>query len=463
MRKERGSLVIFLALVMPFLILFAGALMDLVRIKQARSEVSEALYTSLDSVLADYNRGLREEYGIFAFGGKCYRCDVHDTLWANLFRSKKVGYGNLRLEYTGPLNDSGVLRGQMLEEMKVRGLVNFGKDFLRLVQAFKDVKDFGGSLGEYGGTREEVVAGLQDKVAENMVTIKDLEARRSGGESGLDGMIDDLYQKNKDLLVTAENLANSEGSAEGGVPELDGTTWSRLGEIFGSELSAVRDDFENPAFLFYEASSLEAEAGDWLEAGFLEVRDKYLLAEYVLEHFDTYADGGGQVEVVAGRGSGATALLEVLLLRTFLDGVGYYAFDASAPPEPLERLLYSAVMGLATGVVDTLGFVSGQDDRVPVVNMFDNMGNPLERVELSYRDHLELLLLTVGEEELLASVYGEISGDFPGSYYTGLRGGLEVGIELTFLGGLPDGFELMGGRVEDGVFIFEEVVEVSYR
>jgi hypothetical protein len=40
---------------------------------------------------------------------------------------------------------------------------------------------------------------------------------------------------------------------------------------------------------------------------------------------------------------------------------------------------------------------------------------------------------------------------------------LEVGIELTFLGGLPDGFELMGGRVEDGVFIFEEVVEVSYR
>lgn len=455
-------MVLFLVLALPVLVLFAGALVDVIRIRHGKDLAEEALYTSLDSVLADYDRPLRERFGLFAYGGKCYRCRVVGLLRSNLWETS-MGFRNVVLEGTRPLNEAGVFKGQMLEEMKVRGLVNFSKEFFTLAKSFADVKEVQDLLGKYGGSREEAVAGLQEEVGSNMETIRGLEARRSAGEAGLDGEIESLYQRNKDLLVLAENLSSSTGSSGSGGGEVSGETWGRLGELFGSELGSYREELSNPVGLFYDAESLGAESGSWLEQGFTGVRDKYLLAEYVLEHFGTYAGGSGEVEEIAGGGSGLSALFRVVLLRSFLDGVGYYSFDVQAPPDPLERLLYSAGMGLAGGALDTLNFVSREGVRVPVVNLLDNSSNPLKGVELSYRDHLELLLLARGEEELVSAVYDKVAEEFPGEWYTGVRCSGEFIVPLDFLDWLPDGFEWMGGVVKDGWFYFNAEVELAYR
>ncbi len=151
------------------------------------------------------------------------------------------------------LSDSGVLKGQVLEDMKVRGLVNLGKGAYGIFSAMEEVSSLG--FGEFGGSREEVVGGLQERVAGNVKEIKGLEERRGLGEVGLDGRIDGLYGENKSLLDMAEDLSNGgdgldaglEGSdGSGGIGEVfDSPAWSRLSSFLGDEGSGFEKELRS--------------------------------------------------------------------------------------------------------------------------------------------------------------------------------------------------------------------------
>jgi hypothetical protein len=458
---ERGSLVLFMVIVLPVLVLFFGVLFDVVRIKYVVNVVNEGVYSSVDSVLADYDSALYEKYGLFAVKGKEYGLDFRSMLRNNV-NGKGVSLENFTLILEKPLSDSRVLKKQILEEMKIRGLVNLGKQTYGIFSAMEEVDKLGADYGDFGGSKEEASKKLQERVASNVEVIKGLEERRAGGETGLDGTIDKLYGKNKSLLVMAENLSDGSGTGNGDEPNQIGEdTWKKLGELFGSEVGSYEEELKSPGFLFFRAKEVGVGLRESLGAGLEGLRDDLLLGEYVLERFPNLSGGEGVTERIIGNGSTLGTLFNILLFRTFVDGVGYFVLDTKAPPELVSRLVYSVVLGLGTGVSDVLSLVGVSEARVPVVNVLGTP-NPLAFLKLSYGDHLLMFSLLAGEECLLKGIYGEVVRDFPGAYFCGARGSVEGSVNLTFLKFLPEGSRLFGGEVRGGCFVFEESVSLSF-
>lgn len=482
LRDEDGSLVLFMAIVLPVLVFFFGVLFDVVRVKYAMNVVNEGVYSSVDSVLADYDKSMYKDYGIFALKGKEYGLDFSSMVRNNL-KGKGVKLSTFSLTLRDPLSDSRVLKEQILEEMKIRGLVNLGKQTYGIFSAMEEVDKLGADFGDFSGSKEEASTKMQERVASNMEVIKNLEERRDGGETGLDGTIDKLYGENKSLLVMAEDLSNGEGmgiadeNIEGDeANQIGENTWNKLGELFGNDVESYSEEIKSPGFLFFKAKEVGCGLRGRLGAGLEGLRDDLLLGEYVLERFPNLssvvgsigsggsvvgADDIGVAERIIGNGSTLGTLFNVLLFRTFVDGVGYFVLDAKAPPELVARLVYSVVLGLGTGAADVLSLVGVSEARVPVVNVLGTP-NPLEFLKLSYGDHLLMFSLLAGEECLLKGIYGEVTRNYPGSYFCGARGGVVGSIPLLFLRFLPEGSRFFGGEVRGGCFVFKEVVSLSF-
>ncbi len=471
-KDESGSLVMFMVIIMPVMVLFLGVMLDVVRIKYYKSVVNESLYSSLDSVLADYDKNLYRSYGIFAVKGKEYGLDFSSMVRNNL-KDKNIKVSEFSLSLNKPLSDSNLLKAQILEDMKVRGLVNLGKDVYGIFSAMKEADslgaNYGGNYGDFSGTREETIGKLQEKVGVNVEMIKDLEERRAGGEVGLDGVIDGLYGENKSMLNMAEDLSNNNNNnnenSDGNGNEKNDVygedTWSKLSNLFGDELGAYEGELKNPGFLFFRAKEVGGGVKEKLGVGLENLRDDLLVGEYVLERFSNLSTGSGEVERIVGNGSTVGTLFNLLLFRSFLDSVGYFCLDVKAPPELVSRLVYSVVMGLSTGVSDVVSMVGVSDCRVPIVNMV-GVFNPVDSLRLSYRDHLLVFSLLAGEEVMLRGIYEGIMSSFPGLYFCGARGGVSVKVPLMFLGCLPEGSSLFGGVVRGGEFVFEESVALSF-
>lgn len=470
MMGEGGSLVLFMAIVLPVLVFFLGFLFDVVRVKYAVNVVNEGVYSSVDSVLADYDRSLYKDYGIFALKGKEYGLDFSSMVRNNL-KGKSLKMSGFSLVLEESLSDSRVLKKQILEEMKIRGLVNLGKQTYGIFSAMDEVDKLGADFGDFSGSREEASTKMQERVASNMEVIKSLEERRTGGEAGLDGAIDRLYGENRSLLVMAEDLSDggSDG-VNGDTNQIGEDTWNKLGELFGNDAESYREEIKSPGFLFFKAKEVGGGLRERLGAGLEGLRDDLLMGEYVLERFPNLSSVAGSLgsagdigvaERIIGNGSTLGTLFSVLLFRTFVDGVGYFVLDAKAPPELVARFLYSVVMGFGTGVSDVFSLVGVGDTRVPVVNVLGTP-NPLEFLKLSYGDHLLMFSLLAGEECLLEGIYGEVVSDYPGSYFCGARGSVTGSVPLTFLRFLPEGSKIFGGEVRGGCFVFEEVVSLSF-
>ncbi len=473
---EGGSLVLFMAIVLPVLILFFGVLFDIVRVKYVMNVVNEGVYSSVDSVLADYDKSLYEKYGLFALRGKEYGLDFSSMVRNNV-KGKGITLKNFSLVLNQPLSDSRTLKKQILEEMKIRGMVNLGKQAYGIFSAMEEVNKLGADFGDFGGSKEEATKRLQERVASNMEVIKGLEERRAGGEVGLDASIEKLYGENKSLLVLAEDLSNGGEGQKKENSQYGSDTWAKLGELFGGDVGSYEEELKSPGFLFFRAKAVGGGLNKRLGAGLEGLRDDLLLGEYVLERFPNLSSvvgdvgsGGsvgdsiasiGQAERIIGNGSTLGTLFNILLFRTFVDGVGYFVLDAKAPPELVARLVYSVVLGLGTGVSDVLSLVGVSDARVPVVNVYGTP-NPLDFLKLSYGDHLLMFSLLAGEECLLKGIYGELVRDFPGAYFCGAKGSVEGSVPLTFLKFLPEGFRFFGGEVRGGCFVFEEVVSLSF-
>ena len=64
--KKRGSATVFLCIILAVLIPLACILIDIYRYSLAVGQAKTALKISSESVLAAYDRGLKEQYGLFA-------------------------------------------------------------------------------------------------------------------------------------------------------------------------------------------------------------------------------------------------------------------------------------------------------------------------------------------------------------------------------------------------------------
>lgn len=468
MKGERGSLALFGALVFPGLVLFAGALTDLVRIRGALSAGEEAVLAGTDSILADYDRELFSQWGILALRDKDYGADFRHRLAAGL---PGTGLSLLAWEASlgQALDEPGILEEQIMEEMKLRGLVSVSKELLAIGKAFLETGDLSRDLSAFGDTREEAVQGIQEKVALNMEEIRTLEERKKGGEEGLEGRIEGLYQENRNLLVAAEDLSGDGGEEVAGegqgnsLADLSPALLETLRGLFQEAYPDLEKELKKPGALFFRGKGLGGRIREALKETGDALQRRFLLASYVLDYCSTYESGGsGQAEKILGDGYGALGLLEVLGLRTLLDGSGYFFLDPKAPPEPVSRLLYAAGLGLVTGLGDGAAFLTQPGTRVPLVHGEGLVGNPFEGVRLSYGNHLALLLAAMPEERILEGVYGYLSQGRELPLWTEARGRGVFSLPLWFLQALPQGTRILGGEVRDGCFIFEKEGILSF-
>lgn len=114
MRKSKSSMVIYLAIIMPVLILFFGICLDVARIKYTRSKVSAGLYSFLDIILADYNREVLGSYGIFVLAEKDYSRNFQGFIRGNL-KGGNIEIRNFSFELKEPLRNKGVLKNRYLK------------------------------------------------------------------------------------------------------------------------------------------------------------------------------------------------------------------------------------------------------------------------------------------------------------------------------------------------------------
>jgi len=280
--------------VLPVLILFFGFLFDIVRIKYGMNVVNEGVYSSVDSVLADYDTALYEKYGLFALRGKEYGLDFSSMVRNNV-KGKGITLQNFSLLLEDPLSDSRTLKKQILEEMKIRGMVNLGKQAYGIFSAMEEVNKLGADFGDFGGSKEEATQRMQERVASNMEVIKGLEERRAGGEAGLDASIEKLYGENKSLLVMAEDLSNGGEGQNKENSQYGSDTWAKLGELFGGDVGNYEEELKSPGFLFFRAKAVGGGLKERLGAGLEGLRDDLLLGEYVLERFPNLSSVVGDV------------------------------------------------------------------------------------------------------------------------------------------------------------------------
>ncbi len=142
----KGSITVFVSIVLTSIFLVVGTFTDAARIKLAHSQVQRANQTALSSVLACYNNELKDEYGLFGF------CQDNDTItdcYEEYF-SKNLNIGsqdflygynieNIKLEQLFNLENTEVFEEQTMEFMKYRAPAEMASVLLSKTEVIKNI------------------------------------------------------------------------------------------------------------------------------------------------------------------------------------------------------------------------------------------------------------------------------------------------------------------------------------
>ncbi len=146
-RHQAGNITIFFSILLSILLPLTGILVDLARYRLAYGQVREALRLTADSLLAGYDRPLREEYGLFSMAISD-RAKLEEKasglLSANLTPLMLEGvsdiYGfkvmSLQAIPLQNLSESAVLEQQVAEFMKYRAPMQMASGLLEKLKAF---------------------------------------------------------------------------------------------------------------------------------------------------------------------------------------------------------------------------------------------------------------------------------------------------------------------------------------
>ncbi len=175
--NRRGSITIFVSIVISIIMAFVGVLVDATRVRMARPILAFAVEASLDSILAGYEETLKDLFGIFAMakddpdllqeefenylskilitelgidkstiGEDQYQRLLSDILGGERFNGEKfLELYDFNIEKTDllredNLTDVEVLRDQILDHMKFRAPKDWAKGFLQKLTGLKGIK-----------------------------------------------------------------------------------------------------------------------------------------------------------------------------------------------------------------------------------------------------------------------------------------------------------------------------------
>ncbi|WNS41033.1 hypothetical protein [Paenibacillus sp. MMS20-IR301] len=131
--REEGSVSIFLIMILAFVFLFTSVLIDYARIAAVNVQQERLARAALRSVMSSYDIGLRDSYGLFAFGGddgdqllsKVLNDNLYESGRSDAFNLLPVKMDSSLLEWSRPLGSYEIFRRQIIEEMKYKAPVDF--------------------------------------------------------------------------------------------------------------------------------------------------------------------------------------------------------------------------------------------------------------------------------------------------------------------------------------------------
>ncbi len=184
--RTEGSVSIFLIMVLAFVFLFTAVLIDYARIAAANVQQERLARAAVRSVMSSYDITLRENYGLFTFGGDDGDQLLSGVLNDNLYESGRGDAFNLlpvkldtsSLTWSRPIGSYDIFRRQIAEEMKYKAPIDFT---LELAGKFKPLS---AAMGE--ASRSTKVLGKLQPLYDAREAALDLmmKRRRQAAESG---------------------------------------------------------------------------------------------------------------------------------------------------------------------------------------------------------------------------------------------------------------------------------------
>ncbi len=143
---KRGSITVFISIVLSSIFLVAGTFTDAARIRLAHSQIQRANQTALSSVLACYNNELKDQYGLFGF--YLDNETINDSFEEYLSRNLNIGSGdflygynieNIKLEQPFSLENNTIFEEQITEFMKYRAPLEIATELLSKIEGIKNI------------------------------------------------------------------------------------------------------------------------------------------------------------------------------------------------------------------------------------------------------------------------------------------------------------------------------------
>ena len=199
MRKKKGSITVFLALSLSSVMLITFLLLDLARLKGQRQKAEVISDIAAQSVFADYNSYLWDNYRILAID---------------------ASYGS------GSGADFAVMESRMQEYLVKNGRSpdTYGTDLYQLITEKCEVSEYG-LLTDQNGRTFLKQAALQQKyeVPEQIVDAAVDRNEKVADDSGKYERVDDLLQAGNDALKDTEGQKKAEKTTISGSMEVRAT------------------------------------------------------------------------------------------------------------------------------------------------------------------------------------------------------------------------------------------------
>lgn len=255
--KVRGSVTVFVSIVLSVLIAFSGVMVDLSRLRAGEKHARAAVQLSVQSALSQYHAPLKENYGLMVMGYDQEELEglIGDLLSKNLAVENRYmpGYTdlfgfeveNVTVTPMFNLSEDYVLEQQITQFMKYRAPAATIGNFLEKLRSLNTCMAQSGLLNK----KMELEKKLQ-KIREEQVYLKLLLAERIRGFTINRKPGDELMGKLDAIQQRCDDLRQME-AAEGALD----TAWKKLPELakkisearavisgLESELSGLREE-----------------------------------------------------------------------------------------------------------------------------------------------------------------------------------------------------------------------------
>ncbi|HHW48861.1 MAG TPA: hypothetical protein GXX14_09625 [Clostridiaceae bacterium] len=237
LKGERGQIAVFLSIILIPVVLITGVLIDIARLSAAETQVKKAVELAAQSVLADYERELKENYGIFALSTESDN-QLIESIKSYLEKNLMIRYPgdnnpgqiniynyrieNIKVTPFFNLTENEVVRNQILEYMKYRAPAEIIEGVWDRISAVKSAA----KLSETYRKKINVdkMLGKMDKLQQKLKNVID----GSGGIGNVfvnsfnqNGVRDKLVDDYANLVISYKSLSESLNSINSDIRVLE--------------------------------------------------------------------------------------------------------------------------------------------------------------------------------------------------------------------------------------------------